>query len=164
MGEANVTEMSSTVLDVQKEKESKSDIEIGFSQTADVDIVETSQLKFPDANQDKSDVKCDVDTDIDIEANVIDVTSIVFNVQKEKETESNIEIGFSQPADVELVETSHLEFPEVNEDKIDVISNVHKDIDIEANVTDVTNTVLEVQKEKESECDIEIESSQTADR
>merc|ERR1711915_145183 len=63
----------------------------------------------------------------------------------------------------EIVETSQSEFPGVNEDKIDVISDVDKDIDIDANVTDVTNTVLEVQKEKKSESDIEIESSRTAD-
>jgi len=157
--ETNVADVTNTVHDVQKEKESEKDMEIGCSQIADVEVAETSQLEFPDANTDKSGGKCDVDTNIDIQANVTDVSNTVLDVQKEKESESNIEIRISQPAEVEVVETSQLEFPDANEDK----SDVNKDIDIEANVADVTNTVLDVQKEKGSESDMEIRSSQTAD-
>merc|ERR1711872_780523 len=122
--------MGNTVHDDQKEKESEKNMEIGSSQIADFEVVEISQLEFPVANQDKSDVKSDVDKDIDIETNVADVTNTVHDVQKEKESEKDMEIGSSQIADVEVVETSQLEFPDANKDKSDVKGDVDEDIDI----------------------------------
>merc|ERR1719419_466929 len=155
--EANAKDMSIKVLEVQKKNESESNVEIGINQSADVEDVETSQLELLDANEDKSDIKSDVDKDIDIEANVTDVTNTVLDVQKENESEGDMEIGSSKTADVEVIEANQLEFPDTNEDKSDVKSDVEKDIDIETNVADVTNTVHDVQKEKESEKDMEIE-------
>merc|ERR1711915_967729 len=108
------------------------------------------------ASKDKCDVRCDVDKDIGIEANVTDKTNTVLDIQKEKEYEHDKEIGISQIADGKVVETSQLEFQDANKDETDIKCDVDKNIDIEADVIEMSHTVLDVQKEKESKSDIEI--------
>merc|ERR1711915_725062 len=106
------------------------------------------------ASKDKCDVRCDVDKDIGIGANVADITNTVLDIQKEKEYERDKEIGISQIADGEVVETSQLAFPDANKDETDIKCDVDKNFNIQANVIEMSNKVLDVQKEKESKSDI----------